>query len=437
MDTPTTALGPTSPPAGDRQWPLTPIDRYALQWLIQGTWVFDTRLDPAALKRGLARLLDEYPILCGRVSGGTRIEHSAAGVPFTVASDPTCGVADFDRTTTDVRRFADRHSTASIRLGRAPLLTVKLTEIRDGCVLAVCCSHACVDGNGFYSMVRNLGRAASGRDFPAPVFERPPAAPPRPRADVKRSARAAGWHGLSPIGALRGLLAMPRMHDRAFVAHFTPAALAEHRQSLADSSGVEALGTNSALLARVAGCIATLVGLDEAYAVSAAVDQRGRVSWLPDTFAGNAVSIAVTPKIPVGASPAAVAALIHAAFEPRLRRPSPVLEADAALTAEVAAHALPLSPFPAGDMFRRRPTLLYTNSFRKLPVYDVDFGDDARELRPVRAIPHNLGDPILLWPAPPPLGGIDLYFSGRLARAVSRLDADHPWWDRLRGPDSA
>jgi len=38
-------------------WPLTPIDRYAFQWVIHGTWVFDTPLDADALKHGLARLL--------------------------------------------------------------------------------------------------------------------------------------------------------------------------------------------------------------------------------------------------------------------------------------------------------------------------------------------------------------------------------------------
>ncbi|MBF8269283.1 MAG: hypothetical protein HW386_992 [Gammaproteobacteria bacterium] len=80
-----------------------------------------------------------------------------------------------------------------------------------------------------------------------------------------------------------------------------------------------------------------------------------------------------------------------------------------------------------GRMLGRRPTLFYTNSFWKFPVYDVVFGEAARPVRPVRAIPHNLGDPIVLWPAAPPsVGGVELYFSGTLARAVERLGKDDP-----------
>src|SRR5262249_4055974 len=61
-------------------WPLTAIDRFTFQWVIQGTWVFDARLDATALKHGLARLLDAYPILCGRAAGD-RLEWRDRGIP--------------------------------------------------------------------------------------------------------------------------------------------------------------------------------------------------------------------------------------------------------------------------------------------------------------------------------------------------------------------
>jgi hypothetical protein len=85
---------------------------------------------------------------------------------------------------------------------------------------------------------------------------------------------------------------------------------------------------------------------------------------------------------------------------------------------------------------RRRPTLFYTNSFAKFPVHDLDFGDASRPVLPVRAIPHNLGDQIVLWPAPPAAGGLELYFSGPLARAVARSAASDAWWTELRRFDA-
>jgi hypothetical protein len=160
--------------------------------VIQGTWIFDVDLYATTLKSGLARLLDAYPPLCGRIAGD-HIEWAAGGVPFVEVTDTTIMVHDFGPAAVDATRFGYRCSPTRIRLGLAPLLTVTLTHIRDGCVLAICTSHACVDGNGFYTMVQNLARAATGRPFPPTVFDRPPAPPVRRRDEVKRSAREAGY----------------------------------------------------------------------------------------------------------------------------------------------------------------------------------------------------------------------------------------------------
>ena len=414
-------------------WPLTAIDRFASQWVIQGTWVFNAPLDAIALKHGLARLLDVYPILCGRMSRD-RIERGDEGVPFVVESDMTHAVQDFAPSRVDVTRFGYRCRPALIRRGRAPLLTVTLTQLRDGCVLGICASHTCLDGNGFYSMVRNLSRATTGRDFPQPVFARAPdRSRLRRRTAVARSARDAGWHRLTLLDVLRYAIARPRLLDRSLVARFSPEMLRRCKTALARDSSCERLSTNSALLAHVTRCAGTLLGLDarSRIVVSAAVDQRGRVAGLPESFAGNAVSLAATAPIAARASAADIARSIHTRLEPLLERPSTELESITALTGEVAAHRLPYTPLPGARLLEPGPTLFYTNSFWKFPVYDVDFGDGTHPVRPVRAIPHNLGDPIVLWPAPPSTGGIELYFSGSLARAVARLDSSDDWWNSL------
>jgi hypothetical protein len=415
-------------------WPLAPIDRYALQWVIQGTWVFDSRLDSNVLKHGLARLLQHYPILCGRVTAGTRIEWSEKGIPFTEEADTTLGVADFDSTRVDVRRFAHRFSPALIRIGAAPLMTVKLTQLRDGCVLAIRCSHACLDGNGFYSMARNLSRAAAGSAFAPPRFDRgSDALKSRPRADVARAARQAGWQRVTALDIVRYALARPRLLDRAFVAHLSPSALQRCKDTLVRGSGCERLSTNSALLAHVGYCVARLLRLADGdrFVVSVTVDQRGRLASVTEDFAGNAVSLVATEPIAARAAREDIAARLHERLASMIARPSPALGSIARLTAEVVSHRLPYSPIAGSSVLRRRP-LFYTNSFSKFPVYDLDFGSAARPLRPIRAVPHNLGDPIVVWPAPPAVGGLELYFSGALARSVGRVDKADPWWAELK-----
>ena len=425
---------PTMSPPATSSWPLTAIDRHAFQWVIQGTWVFDTPLDADALRHGLARLLDAYPILCGRAAG-SRIEWRVGGVPFVEATDATLGVADFGPTRVDATSFAQRMSPALIRRGLAPLLTVKLTHIHDGCVLAIGCSHACLDGNGFYTMARNLSRAATGRPFALPRFDHPaPSEKARSRRQVARAAREAGWHRLNLLDVLRFAVARRGVHERAFVARFSPAELQRCKETLAREAACAPLSTTSALLAHVAHCVAAMLELraDERFSVSFLVDQRERLSSLPTDFARNAVSAVATSPLASHASPAEIAARLHERLEPLLARPSPELEAIASLTAEVAAHYLPYGTIPLSRLPRRRPTLFYTNSFAKLPVYDLDFGDASRPVRPVRAIPHNLGDQIVVWPAPPTAGGLEVYFSGPLARAVARVADTDTWWTELR-----
>lgn len=414
-------------------WPLTPTDRFASRWVIQGTWVFDRRIDADTLKRGLVRLLDSYSILSGRMVG-PRIVSLKSGVPVIETTDTGLSVRDFGPGSIDVGRFGDRRNPVLIQLGLAPLLTVKLTHIRDGCVLGVCASHACLDGQGFYAMVRNLGRATRGEPFAPPVFDRVPAAPPRRGSAVARAARAAGWHRVTVRDAVRLLLPPPRAGGRAFVSHFSPEALGRCKEAMVRESGCERLSTNSALVAHVADCARTLLRVDAAssFAVSMTVDQRGRVPDVPEHFAGNAVSLVTAGPISAGAPAGEIAARLHERLAPLLARPSADLAALATLAREVAAHRLPYTPLPGTPLFGRPTPLFYTNSFSKFPVYDLDFGGASQPVRPVRAIPHNLGDPIVLWPAPPSTGGLDLYFSGRLEQALTTGGHDQAWQTALR-----
>lgn len=434
-----TTVWPTArPPAGD-SWPISPIDRFASQWVIQGTWVFDASIDAVALQRGLSRLLDAYPILSGRVSG-SRIRPSGRGVPFVEATDWSVSVADLERPGVDATRFGHRLSATGIRSGLAPLLAVKLTHVEGGFVLGICCSHACLDGNGFYSMASNFSRAATGRPLTMPTFQRAAVRHPRrSRSAVARSARDAGWHRLSIGDGMRFATGRRGRHDRSFVAYFCRDALRRSKEAMTRELADETVSTNSSLVAHVAHCLVGLLGLDEraTFVLSAAVDQRERCTGVSGTFARNAVSAIATPPIPAAAQTADIARRLHQTLSPLVRRPSSELDAVAALTSEVAAHRLPFSTIPAARLLGKRPTLFYTNSFTKFPVYDLDFGSASSPVRPVRAIPHNLGDLIVLWPAPPPAGGIELYFSGALAHAVARLNPDDAWWSELRRFDEA
>lgn len=427
---------PASPPGNKLRWPLSPIDVYAFRWLIQGTWIFGPDLDTELLKQGLSKLLDTYPILCGRVVQGKEIQYRDSGIPFTIESDESLTVDDFGAERWDVQRFGDRRLIKKIKRGLEPLMTVKLTKLRDGWVVAVCCSHACLDGNGFYSMVQNWGCATTGQSFPMPVLDRPEGSvgARRSKEEVVRRAQEAGWHKLSMLGVLRYMTSASHSLDRAFVTFFSPEALRRCKQALVEDSGCRQLSSNTAAIAHVSKCLVRLLGLrpELNFSVSSIIDQRERVAAIPKMFARNAASFVVTEGIPVSASRGVIAGRIHRRLEPMLTKPSAEFETVVELMTEVAQYGLTYSALSIADMFGRRPSLFYTNSFHKFPVYDLEFRGKSSPVRPLRVVPHNLGDAILFWPAPPSVGGFELYFSGTLARAVKALKDTDPWWSELR-----
>ncbi|MBN2531767.1 MAG: hypothetical protein JXB88_02685 [Spirochaetales bacterium] len=82
-------------------------------------------------------------------------------------------------------------------------------------------------------------------------------------------------------------------------------------------------------------------------------------------------------------------------------------------------------------LFKELPEIQKIKDSFKLPVYEVDFGTG----KPAIVIPHNLGDPVLIRPAPPSMGGVEVYFSGVIAHAVHKLPAKDPWLEQLKKID--
>jgi hypothetical protein len=167
-------------------------------------------------------------------------------------------------------------------------------------------------------------------------------------------------------------------------------------------------------------------------AVSSVIDQRERVAVLSALFARNAASVIAIENIPVSAMRGEIARRIHQRLESVLAKPSNELQAVVSLTTEVAHCGLPYSAISTANMFGRRPSLFYTNSFLRFPGRDLEFGGKSNVARPLRVVPHNLGHAVLIWPAPPSAGGLELYFGGTLAPTVKALGDTDPWWEEMR-----
>ena len=310
-------------------------------------------------------------------------------------------------------------------------MTVRLTELRDGCVLAVCCSHACVDGTGFLTVMREWSRAVAGAPIATPPVARPaPPAPPRAKGAVARSARDAGMHPISLCTGLRYLATTRLARERAFVGRLSADALRGcHRACQRESPG-ERVTLNTALVAHVTRCLTTLLRFapDAPITVSVVADTRGRLAAFPRDYVGNASTIVCTEAMPAGAPRGEIAARIQRELRRTLSRSTARLAAREALLDEVIVRRVRFLQVPLGRMMRRRPSHIYTNSFATYPIYDLDFGG----VRPIRVVPPNLGDPVMIWPAPPDVGGVEVHVGGPFARHLRTLADDDPWWSAFR-----
>ena len=208
-------------------WEAAPLDKICSPYILDATFIYKSQLDGEVLKKSLSKLLDLYPILCGRKkkkknknknknqnrrkklsidsvgvefdddvdgdgdvdvdvvggghndgdAGGDYIEMNNAGVPFEIVDMRDSGkrvdsllpdeprgawspMALFtDQEINSTSTSTSNHKGTSKGKGRnnggSILMAVQLTHLIDGCVLGVCASHFCTDGNTFYSILNS------------------------------------------------------------------------------------------------------------------------------------------------------------------------------------------------------------------------------------------------------------------------------------------
>lgn len=439
---------PTAPPA---RWAFTGLDRANLILVLRGTWVFDTRGDADAaaalaaprLKAGLARLLAAYPHLAGRMGPADTIELTGAGVPFIEAARPDLTVREVGDDLSVAGRLAPAFSKSAFRRGRVAPMAVALTRLADGVVLSVRCSHACLDGASFYGMVRAWSRICAGRPIADPVLDQSLLPPVRERskAEVVRDAVELGWVRV-PLVKLLGLVpafALGTFNVRAAPIRFSPAALGRLCDAARREAGRDDLGTYDTLSAHLTRQCVRLHGHGAGTRCRqvTVLDGRERLEAIPAGFVGNAAWVALAASFDAGAGLGELAAAVHDGLAAVLAVPSPELARQVALGLELMRHKQMLLPYDLAAMHGRRPTVTYVNSFTRLPVYDVDFGDEGHPVRPVRVVPHDLPDPVLIWPAPPDVGGVEVYLTGRQALALRRRRPGDEWWAEMLRFDEA
>lgn len=419
----------TAPDPGST-WDLNGVDKANSVMVLKGTWLYSGGLKAEVLQRGLARLLSHYPHLAGRAEGlSIRLDNQ--GAPFTHHSAPRLSLDQLVATPGKAHAL-HTFKAGPARKGRVAPFEAQLVDLSDGQALCITASHSMLDGLAFYTLAQRWGQICRGETIELPLIDqgRLPTAPQRTKAEVKAQALAQGWRGfaLAALPALAKLI-LGRLKNRSQPYHLDDEALARilERARAGAPDGVR-IGANDALTAHLTGLWARLChppGTEVGQVV--VLDGRRHLEGVPLAFAGNAAMSVPGARFSAGASLPEVALATHQALEPWLAKPSAAMTAHWRLSLELTHHGVFMSFFDIGATYARRPTVLYMNNFSRMPIYEVDFGSGP----PVRVIPHDLPDAILVWPTPPGQGGVEVYLAGVLDRA-SKAWGDEVWWVELK-----
>jgi hypothetical protein len=409
-------------------WEFTPLDRACLKMVIRGTWFFDTPLDAQQIKDALAETLSYYPHLAGRMKTKAGITLTNDGVPFSIAGEPDLSLEEALKREdiVNINHFSTAIKTARLQKGLDAPLTVKITELKDGSVLGVQCSHALMDGDSFYTFVYNWGQICRGESFEKPLLDQSllPAADNTDAEEVKAAAALAGWKQLSIFSIFKLLPAVVSgvIWKRSRPFNISAATIDLLKKQLIETTGVSC-SSNVVLSALIARRCMDLYQhrVNARCSVVTVINTRRRLAGIPANYAGNSSLSIATPPFPAEADLGELAMIINQTLEPVRKSPSPDLAKLMQLNLNAMKLKLPFAPFDVFGMHAKKPTVVYVNNFSKLHIYDIDFGLGLL----VRVIPHNLNDQVVIWPAPPAVGGVEVYFSGIPIRYVSLLQGDY------------
>ncbi len=406
-------------------WEFTPLDKACYKMVIRGTWVYDKHLDTEQLKKSLSKLLSYYPHLAGRMKDDRGIALTNEGVSFTVSDRPDLPIAKvlkredlltIKECTMDIKPIR-------LRKGLIAPLSVKLTRLKNGSVLGIQCSHACMDGDSFYTMVYNWGQIYKNEFFDEPVLDQSllPIPEDTTADKIKAAALEAGWKTLSIFSIIKLLpvIASGVIKKRSRPFYISAKTISCLKKQIANTTGISC-SSNVVLSALISKRCIDLYNHSEntRCIVINVINTRQRLAGIPSTYAGNSSLSIATSAFPVEADIDQIASIIHHTLEPVRKSPSPTLQKLMQLNLYVMKHKLPLAPFDILGMYAKKPTIMYLNNFSKLHIYDIDFGQG----KPIRVIPHDLHDQIVIWPTPSATGGIEVYFSGIPVHYVNLLE---------------
>jgi hypothetical protein len=412
---------------------LSLLDQSCYPMVIRSTWIFDVRLDVNILKAGLKRLLYYYPHLSGRMKDKSSILFTNDGVLFTESDESDLTIKEAEKMKNIIKHFSQEIKPSKIKRGIDPPMSIKITTLKDGCVLGIQCSHMFMDGDSFYSMVYNWGKICKNEDINPPLLDQSLIPTPEnlTKEEVLKIAYQQGWKKIPKKSFLKLLpkLISGILKERSNAFYISPKSvqILKEKVSTGDHGTYSTHTVLSAFITKM--CIKLFQHNEKTKCKQVTVTNiRNRLEGIPSTFVGNASTFVTTPSFLANISVKEITKIIHQTLEPIRQTPSQEIKKIMMLSLNLMHHKLLVFPFDFTELHSKKPTVIHVNNFLNLPIYEIDFGLG----KPLVVIPHDLGDQVLIWPTHPNKGGLEIYFAGVPARLIRKLSQEDSWIQEMK-----
>jgi|GEM_PF-248751 len=416
-------------------WKFSFMDKIVLFSLFRGTFIFPQGLDSFTMKLKLKELLNLYPHLAGRIVKKEGIRMNNQGVKFTEEENLKISVNDINNMDKPSEYFADSQSVKKVNKGIEPLMSIKITKIIDASVLSIQYSHSALDAQSFFQMVYNWSLLCQGKMINKPVVDQSlyPKAGSMTKKETAEKSREWGWKKISPLKISKLIFAVLRgsMNKTSRGFYFSPQALDKLKRELEYSTGYK-ISTFIALSSVITHLLIKLCKHRNNTIIKqiSVLNMRERHENFPAEFAGNPVSAIATDDFHANSGIPEIARHIAITLEPYREKPSEKLKDHYALDTEIVHYFNGLiSNFDIIENgFTMKPKVISCNSQAKYHIYDIDFGTGTPSL----VLRHDPIGSTLIWPAPPPMGGLEVYFNFRFGELIDKLSENDPWLKEIQ-----
>ena len=361
-------------------WHPSVLDNTCRGMVISTSWVYGIHIDSARMNDALKKLIMMYPLLGGRLENGL-VCYPSGEILFEY-SKRNGRVSDVSALMSLPRKYEASFCLKKMLKGKFPLISVRLTDLDDGCIFSMKASHLVMDGRCFYRLANTLMELYGGKN-PTPCIS-----------------FGCDLSGIRIPDAFDASLFYPLPESALFLVLWKKMHKGRKGRILVSSDRIRSI-KDSTGASRTAILSAVVYGMLGHKAVSfvQTADHRGHIRAIARDYGGNAASTLPPVMLSSGLSIEEAAIAIDNGIRSCLENDERYFPQYLLLLKE----KLPFLPFPLEMAWKSHPECIICNSFISFGIYD---GMEADGIPPLYAFPPDLPDPVRFFPAPAQEDGI-------------------------------